>query len=107
MVHHLALIGGLIAGAVTTFLIVPWLIPKLLEKGIAGVDRNKPTKPKIAEMGGIAAVIGFFAGVSTVMIIDGVEDRELLYISLSAILGAAFLGVMDDINHLWIRKKKI
>ena len=76
MVHHLALIGGLIAGAVTTFFIVPWLIPKLLEKGIAGVDRNKPTKPKIAEMGGIAAVIGFFAGVSTVMIIDEVHTPD-------------------------------
>ena len=101
----MALIGGLIVGTVTTFVIIPWLIPKLLEKGIAGIDWNKPSKPKIAEMGGIAVVIGFFAGISTVMIIDGIENTDLLYVSLSAILGAAFLGILDDMFELKQRQK--
>ena len=101
----MALIGGLIVGTVTTFVIIPWLIPKLLEKGIAGIDWNKPSKPKIAEMGGIAVVIGFFAGISTVMMIDGIENTDLLYVSLSAILGAAFLGILDDMFELRQRQK--
>ena len=60
-----------------TFLIIPWLIPKLKARGIIGCDLNKPDRPEIAEMGGISAVIGFFAGVSVLLTLDGITDREL------------------------------
>ena len=72
---------------------------------MVGEDRNKPHKPKIVEMGGIAVVIGFFAGFSAALVLDGVANKELLYVSLSAVLGAAFIGVLDDLFELRQRQK--
>jgi UDP-N-acetylglucosamine--dolichyl-phosphate N-acetylglucosaminephosphotransferase len=88
-----------------TFILIPWLIPRLKERGIVGVDLNKPSKPKIAEMGGIAVVVGFFAGVSVLVALDGITDVDLLNVSLSAALGAAFVGMMDDLFDLRQRHK--
>jgi len=90
---------------VMTYAIVPWLIPRLKAKGIVGRDLNKADKPLVAEMGGIAAVVGFFAGVAVLLAVDGVENEGLLNVSLSAILGAAFVGMMDDLFDLRQRHK--
>jgi len=38
-------------------------------------------------------------------VMDGVANKELLYVSLSAILGAAFIGILDDIFELRQRQK--
>jgi UDP-N-acetylglucosamine--dolichyl-phosphate N-acetylglucosaminephosphotransferase len=91
-----------------TFEIMPWLIPKLKEKGVVGKDLNKPGRPPIAEMGGIGVVVGFFAGVSVLIALDGVQNIDLpnlLNVSLSAILGATMVGMMDDIFDLRQRHK--
>jgi UDP-N-acetylglucosamine--dolichyl-phosphate N-acetylglucosaminephosphotransferase len=80
-----------------TFILIPLIIPKLKARGIIGKDLNKPGSPEVAEMGGIAVVIGFFAGVSAVIALDGIENINLLNVSLSAIMGAALVGMMDDI----------
>jgi UDP-N-acetylglucosamine--dolichyl-phosphate N-acetylglucosaminephosphotransferase len=98
-------VGAFVVSLITTFIIVPWLIPRLKAKGIVGRDLNKPGKPEVAEMGGIATVIGFFAGVGALLAINGVQennllDINLLYASLSAVLGAAFVGIMDDLFDL-------
>ncbi|MFY9606224.1 MAG: hypothetical protein WAS24_05790 [Thermoplasmata archaeon] len=87
------------------FVIIPWLIPRLKARGIVGKDLNKPSKPDIAEMGGIAVVIGFFAGVSVLVSLNGIKNIELLNVSLSAALGAAFVGMMDDLFDLRQRYK--
>jgi UDP-N-acetylglucosamine--dolichyl-phosphate N-acetylglucosaminephosphotransferase len=105
MEHQLELAAGFIVGLAMTYIITPWLIPKLREKGIVGEDLNKPNRPKVVEMGGIAVVIGFFTGISVVLVLDGVTNKELLYVSLSAILGAAFIGILDDIFELRQRQK--
>lgn len=105
MTEHLELIIGFIVGLATTVAVIPWLIPKLRQKGMVGRDLNKPNKPFIVEMGGIAVVIGFFAGVGITLILDGITNEELLYVSLSAILGAAFIGILDDIFELRQRQK--
>jgi len=86
-------------------MIIPWLIPKLKARGIVGKDRNKSGAPEIAEMGGIAVVIGFFAGVSTLVALDSIDNINLLNVSLSAIMGAALVGVLDDIFDLQQRFK--
>lgn len=96
----LALMGAFAAAALMTFLIIPWLIPKLLANGVVGRDLNKQGHPEIAEMGGIAVVIGFFAGVSILLTLDGVTDEKVLNISLSVVLGAAFIGMIDDLFNL-------
>ena len=90
---------------VTTFTIIPWLIPRLKARGIVGTDLNKPSKPDIAEMGGIAVVVGFFAGMSVLVALNGIKNIDLLNVSLSAALGAAFVGMMDDLFDLRQRHK--
>lgn len=105
MEAYLELAVGLIVALATTYSMIPWLIPKLIDRKIVGRDLNKPDHPYVAEMGGIAVVIGFFAGVSLVLAINGIENEKLLYVSLSAILGAAFVGILDDIFLLRQRQK--
>ena len=105
MDDNLKLTAGMVAAFAMTFIIIPWLIPKLRERGMMGVDLNKPAKPRVAEMGGIAVVIGFFAGISVLVAIDGIEDTRIFYVSLLAILGAAFVGILDDIFNLRHRQK--
>jgi UDP-N-acetylglucosamine--dolichyl-phosphate N-acetylglucosaminephosphotransferase len=89
----------------TTFVIIPWLIPRLKTRGILGKDLNKSGKPEVAEMGGIAVVVGFFAGVSVLVGLNGISNINLLNVSLSAALGAAFVGMMDDLFDLRQRHK--
>lgn len=101
----LAFVGAFAASFLMTFLIIPWLIPKLKARGIIGRDLNKPDRPEIAEMGGISVVIGFFAGVSVLLTLDGITDRELLNVSLAVVLGAAFIGMIDDLFELRQRQK--
>ena len=100
MEHQLELFAGAIVAFAMTFILLPWLIPKLMERGMVGRDLNKPDQPQVAEMGGIAVVIGFFAGIGVLVTLDGVSDVEILYVSLSAIIGAAFVGVIDDFFEL-------
>jgi len=90
-----------------TFVIVPWLIPKLKARGIVGRDLNKLSRPEVAEMGGIATVVGFFAGVSVLLAMNGIENVDLLNVSLSTILGAAFVGMIDDLFEVRQRHKAI
>lgn len=105
MEYRLELIAALIIAFGMTYVIIPWLIPKLREKGIVGVDLNKPNQPRVVEMGGIAVVIGFFAGTSVALAFDGVANENLLYVSLSTVLGAAFVGILDDMFELRQRQK--
>jgi len=88
-----------------TYAIIPWLIPRLRARGIVGRDLNKPGRPEVAEMGGLAVVVGFFTGVSALLALDGVKNLNLLNVSLSAVLGAAFVGMMDDLFDLRQRHK--
>ena len=90
-----------------TFIILPWLIPRLKARGIVGKDLNKPGRPEIAEMGGIAVVVGFFAGVSVLLTFNHITNKDLLNVSLSAILGAAFVGMMDDMFDMRQRHKAL
>ncbi len=100
-------IGGFLAALATTYIVVLWLMPRLKARGIVGRDLNKPDKPEVAEMGGIAVVVGFFAGVSVMVATDGIEFMDLFYVSLSAALGAAFVGMMDDLFDMRQRHKAI
>lgn len=76
-------------------------------RGIVGKDLNKPGQPEIAEMGGIAVVVGFFAGVSVLLTFNHITNKDLLNVSLSAVLGAAFVGMMDDMFDMRQRQKAL
>ena len=105
MADELAYIGAFAVAFAMTFLIIPWMIPKLRDRGIVGRDLNKSGTPQVAEMGGIAVVIGFFAGVSLLLAVDGITNVSLLNVSLAVILGAAFIGMVDDLFELRQRQK--
>ncbi len=109
VVNAIAFAVGFVVAVVTTFLIIPWIIPRLKTRGVVGRDLNKPGSPEVAEMGGIPVVIGFFAGVSVMLAFNGLEElsQNLLNASLTAILGAAFVGIMDDLFDLRQRQKAI
>ena len=107
MDNSFVLVAALATAFGMTYCLIPWLIPKLRERGIVGRDLNKPTHPQIVEMGGIAVVIGFFTGTSVALAFDGVDNRELLFVSLSTVLGAAFVGVLDDLFELRQRQKAL
>ncbi len=100
-------VAGYLAAFILTYLLVPWLIPQLKKIGMVGHDLNKPNKPAVAEMGGISVVVGFFGGVSVFTSLDGIANLQLLYVSLSAVLGAAFVGMMDDLFNLRQREKAL
>jgi UDP-N-acetylglucosamine--dolichyl-phosphate N-acetylglucosaminephosphotransferase len=107
MAEGIEFVGGLLVSSFMTLLIIPWMIPKLKAKGIVGKDLNKAGEPEVAEMGGIAVVVGFFGGVSALIALNGIENISLLNVSLSAILGAALVGMMDDIFDLQQRFKAL
>jgi UDP-N-acetylglucosamine--dolichyl-phosphate N-acetylglucosaminephosphotransferase len=104
------LLVALVVSFLTTMITVPWLIKKLAERGFVGVDQNKFNKPTIPEMGGLAVVIGFVAGVSTFLVINKVlngEDFPTLAAPLLAVVGAALSGIMDDLFGLRQRIKAV
>jgi UDP-N-acetylglucosamine--dolichyl-phosphate N-acetylglucosaminephosphotransferase len=103
--NGIGFIAGFFVAMAMTFVIILWLIPRLKARRVVGIDLNKPSRPEIAEMGGIAVVVGFFAGVSVLVALGGIENIELLNVSLSAALGAAFVGMMDDLFDLRQRHK--
>lgn len=104
------LVISLIVSFLTTIVTVPWLIQKLADRGLTGVDHNKFEKPRIPEMGGLAVVIGFIAGVSTLLVINKVlneDDFPVLAAPLLAVVGAALAGIMDDLFGLRQRLKAV
>ena len=85
-----------------TFLIIPWLIPRLLSRKIVGIDMNKTAKPKIPEIGGIAVVLGVFLGFYSQFAIHaiykiGLEPTPFLLASIMTLMGIAFIGIIDDL----------
>ena len=100
LADEFAYIGAFAVAFAMTFLIIPWMMPKLKARGIVGRDLNKPGTPQVAEMGGIAVVIAFFAGMSLLLALDGITNISLLNVSLAVILGAAFIGMVDDLFEL-------
>ncbi|NOZ59206.1 MAG: glycosyl transferase family 4, partial [Euryarchaeota archaeon] len=70
--------------------------------GLVGRDMNKHSKPEVAEMGGIAVVSGFVAGVLYYIALSTFyfrQDANLIFIlaTLSTVLIITIIGMLDDI----------
>jgi len=83
--------------------VAPVLIPRLSRAGIAGKDLHKPNQPRVAEMGGLAIVVGFSGGIlvssaaiSFFHVFPEVEIAILLA-GLSTILLTGLIGILDDL----------
>jgi len=98
---------------------LPRLINKLKAIGITGKDINKPDNPEVAEMGGLAIVVGLCAGI---MLFVGIAvyfpqifgkilvfnvNLTLIFVALSTILIIALIGIFDDLFNLSHLKKAI
>jgi UDP-N-acetylglucosamine--dolichyl-phosphate N-acetylglucosaminephosphotransferase len=108
-----AIVAGFLVSLIVTFLIMPGIIRTMKAHGMTGPDMNKPGKPEIAEMGGVGVLLGFLAGVFTVMgwmkFVQPTPfpNSPLLMASLVAIMGAALVGALDDLFDLRQRVKAI
>ena len=98
-------ICALVAFAVT-FLSMPRLIKKLKKADIVGKDIHKPSKPLVAEMGGIGILFGFIIGIFLGMYFYP-ELQFQLIISLLVILLVGMVGMVDDLVMLSSKEKLI
>jgi len=77
------------------------LIPRLKRFGITGNDVNKPDKPEVAEMGGIAIIAGFTGGVLLAIIFNTFFGFQFQLVPVLAgiltIHSLAFIGIVDDL----------
>ncbi|MFH1978678.1 MAG: glycosyltransferase 4 family protein [Candidatus Aenigmatarchaeota archaeon] len=86
----------LVAAFIVTYLVTPIFIKKLTKAGITASDIHKPNKPKVPEMGGLAILFGFSAGVllATPFLTTGLIS---VFAVLSSILLLGLIGICDDI----------
>ena len=85
-----------------TFKVVPVLIRKMSARGLVGKDMNKLGEKKVAELGGIAIMLGFSFGVLIAIFISTYFnflslDFTLLFASFLTIFLVGFIGVIDDL----------
>lgn len=102
------LVGSAVLAFVTTLVATRWLIRLLRHTTMVGHDLHKFHRPLVPEMGGLAVVAGFYAGVTMLEMFatDG-PSASYLHASLVAAFGAAFAGFLDDLFRLRHRAKAI
>jgi UDP-N-acetylglucosamine--dolichyl-phosphate N-acetylglucosaminephosphotransferase len=100
MFNPLLLLAPIFAFVVTFLLTKRW-IPVATRIGLVGKDMNKPNKPPVAEMGGIALVSGilagllYYIGLNTFYLGQSVFNLDLLA-ALCTVLILMFVGLIDD-----------
>jgi UDP-N-acetylglucosamine--dolichyl-phosphate N-acetylglucosaminephosphotransferase len=85
----------------TVFFTRKW-IPIAKKVGLVGKDANKPTKPEVSDMGGVAVLAGilggalFYIGLNT-FVLNQVDFNLTLFATISTIMIIAFIGIIDDL----------
>jgi UDP-N-acetylglucosamine--dolichyl-phosphate N-acetylglucosaminephosphotransferase len=102
----LLLLSSALISLISTFVMIPWLIKNLRNTKMVGIDLNKWSKPRIPEMGGLAVIIGFYLGAVYLFLFIDIS-ADIYHISLLAIMGAAIVGIMDDLFELRQRVKAV
>jgi len=93
----------------TTYILSHFLVPRLKRFGLVGRDMNKPDRPEVGEMGGIAIVAGFTAGLLLAIFFDSFFgfDFNLVYVlaAIIAIHSVSFMGIVDDLLDIpqWLK----
>ncbi len=75
-----------------------------------GKDLNKPGKPLVPEMGGLGVMLGFYVGVTLLVVFSTPQDapaRPYFYAALLASLGAGIVGLIDDMFSIRKRTKAV
>jgi UDP-N-acetylglucosamine--dolichyl-phosphate N-acetylglucosaminephosphotransferase len=99
--NPLLLLAIAISFLATFFFTRKW-IPVAKRVGLLGKDANKPSKPEVAEMGGVAVMAGILGGMLfyislNTFILSQVQFNLALFATLSTILIIAFVGIIDDL----------
>jgi UDP-N-acetylglucosamine--dolichyl-phosphate N-acetylglucosaminephosphotransferase len=94
-----------------TMALMPHLMDRLRKAGITGVDVNKPDKPVIPEMGGLACLIVFSLTLFVVSLIKKALSIDFdlmpIYSVLFVFAIAALIGALDDLRGISRGKKAI
>ncbi len=97
----LLILGVLAFSLLTTVTFSYFLIPRLKRFGMVGKDVNKEGRPEVAEMGGLAIVAGFTAGVLLAIMLNTFNGMEfnITYVlaALVTIHAMGFIGIVDDL----------
>lgn len=102
---------AIIMAVVSSRIIIPHLIAKMKSAGHYAIDVNKKSRPKIPDMGGMGFVLAICV---TLIIMDGLmvlfniyEPSNIIYIVVSVVLIASYIGLFDDIGVISRRSKAI
>lgn len=85
-------VTGLIALTLTLTL-TPYIGEGMKKRGIVGRDIHKPDQPEVAEMGGLAILIGVAVAIS-------LSGDSGAYLPLAVFLLFGIVGVLDDLTNL-------
>jgi len=97
------LIGILLISFIISFLLFPAMIFRLKKVGIVGKNMHSVIQEEVAEMGGLVMVVGFGAGVFTVIAVNTffnifpLVDLISILVALSTILIVVLIGIFDDL----------
>jgi UDP-N-acetylglucosamine--dolichyl-phosphate N-acetylglucosaminephosphotransferase len=92
-------------GFISSFLIcnflVPYVMRKMKERKITGIDVHKLNKPEIPEMGGVAILVSIILGIAIIII--PFEDNTIrlrLIAFLLTVTASGAVGIVDDLKRL-------
>ena len=93
----------LLISFVASFVLFPAMIIRLKKAGIVGKNMHSPIQEEVAEMGGLVIVVGFGAGIFTVIAVKTFfnifpsVDLISVLVALSSILIVVLIGIFDDL----------
>ncbi|MGM0404589.1 MAG: hypothetical protein ACQEQM_00415 [Thermoplasmatota archaeon] len=85
--------------------ITKWQIESFGHAGIDGTDMHKKHKPRIPEMGGLSAIMGFVIGLSLFLSDKRGLNEPIFLTALIGIIGAGLIGMVDDMVRVRQRVK--
>jgi len=97
------LLGIPLISFLASFVLFPAMIFRLKKAGIVGKNMNSAIQEEVAEMGGLVTVVGFGAGVFTVIAVKTFfnifpsVDLISILVALSTILIVVLIGIFDDL----------
>jgi UDP-N-acetylglucosamine--dolichyl-phosphate N-acetylglucosaminephosphotransferase len=108
--EYLATFIAFSASFVVAIVALPPLVRKMKEGKMVGSDVNKPEKPQVAELGGIAAVFAF--SISLSLMVGAIKLMDDLYeppflAAISVFFIASMIGLIDDVSKISQRTKAV
>jgi UDP-N-acetylglucosamine--dolichyl-phosphate N-acetylglucosaminephosphotransferase len=102
---------GIFIAILSSLYLQPEIIRRMKNSNHIGIDINKPHKPQVAEMGGVALVLSVSI---TLTVLGGVlvffdiyEEPSIIYAALAVVFITSYIGLFDDIQVISRRDKAI